>query len=102
MATCGSPNTTPIASPVTRQLGKLTADIHIPSLQAGLADITNGADGNLYFTEIATTGKIGVLNPNTIVPDPGPCLTVTHDTTLSADIGPAGATGSWSQPATSP
>ncbi len=71
--------------------GKLIADIHVPTVQGSPRDITTGGDGNLYFTE--GIGKIGVLDPNTIVPDPGPCLTVTHDTTLTTDIGPCRGEG---------
>jgi len=54
--------------------------------------ITSGPNGKLWFTE-PYANAVGNLDPATLTPPPGPCLTVSHNTVLTHDVGPCKGDG---------
>lgn len=65
----------------------------LPVTACGPMNITAGGDGKLWFTE-QNSGQVANLDPITLTAPPGPCLTITGNTTLTHDVGPAAAMAS--------
>jgi len=70
--------------------GKIS-EVLMPSFDGTPVAITS-ANGKLWFTN-PDVSRIGYLDPTTLAPPPGPCLVITHNTTLTHDVGPCAGDG---------
>jgi streptogramin lyase len=84
------------------RIGRITPqgavrEVLLPRRDSSPQGITTGPDGRLWFAEPGlgqgVPGRIGALDPSSLVAPPRPCLTVTHSMTLTHDVGPCAGDG---------
>ncbi|MCA1684132.1 MAG: right-handed parallel beta-helix repeat-containing protein, partial [Actinobacteria bacterium] len=91
---------------VGNRIARVTPSGHIqefllPHANSDPQDITAGPGHKMWFTEMnegfpgppPSVGRVGYIDPASITPAPGPCMVVSHSTTLTHDVGPCRGDG---------